>query len=1150
MVEQLINKELLKKGVYLDNSTVFENLVALTNQLFETPILSICRIEDKKLNYHYLQGINFEAIPSINLFANYCLRKKDHLIIPDFKNHHISDLTIDQGPNTQFLFYAGIPLYNELEELIGLFEIADFVPRDFSENQTKQLKLIAKQIQQELLVDSKLKSWENDLLAYSVSSNILFCFVDQSFKIINFNKLFASFINIHFEKTVEKGADIIQYIPMNYRTYFTKSLDLAMEGKDSEVEQFKKYNDVQSLWIDTFTCIKDSSDNFIGVAIRSKEIVAETNKTKDYEANDHRNNLLLQELEESWWDKDFIKNETFYSPKWWEMLGLKPDTTQSKNDHWKTYLHPDDIVKFEKFNSSTDFKNRTSFEIELRLRHANGYYIPVLSAGKILKNEEGEIIRVFGSNIDLTRIKKAEEQADESKSNLLTIFNHAPTAMLIARPDDGLIIMVNKELQSLAEADAVDLIGMYTTDFYAYNFERDLFMSVMEEKGSVKNLELRIKKKDGSIANCLVSSEMITWKGEKMLLSGFIDITERKKSESLLIQNEERFRSLYNRTPVMLHSLNQNGDFVSVSDYWLAKLGYQRLQIIGKNIGDFFTKASFKDSVKVRIPELNKRGYDFDIPYQVIKRNGEIMDVLVSTIIEKSPDQNEFRYLAVMQDVTERKKLDEALQQSEDNLRTIFENTNIGYALLDADFFIVSFNSMMQKFAQNDLHKTLYLHTFSVLYFAEARQAALTAALKSVLEGQTVSYEINYIQPDGSDKWYKMNMFPVFNKKSVASGIVMAVEDINETKLKEIHLSKVVKEITDYKLALDESSIVIISDENGIITYANENCLKITEYSLDDILGKNINFLDSGYHNKAYFTEMWDTIQSGNIWKGELRNKNNSEHYFWVDCTIVPFVDINKKLYQYISIQRDITKTKNAEIELNKSFSLVNEQNKRLLNFSYIVSHNLRSHTSNIISILNFLEKEDTVAEKSELLQHLKRVSLSLNDTLYNLNEVVSIRNNMNMVMEPLNLREYILQALGVLSEQIIQKNVMIENEVPENTLVNYNPAYLESVVLNFISNAIKYSSPERQPRIVLSITHENGSMILNVIDNGIGIDMKKNGDKLFGMYKTFNNNPDARGIGLFITKNQIDAMGGKVEVESEIGKGTSFKIYFANSNA
>ncbi len=914
MVEQLIDKEFFKKGVFLENSLAFVHLIELTNQLFETSFLSICSKENTKLDFHHLQGIAFDDLPNTNPFANYCSSKKDVLIFSGLNKTDLFETENLQYPYSDFLFYCGIPLRNLQGDFIGIFEIADFSERKFTDKQITSLRLIANQI--------------NEILS--------------------------------------------NYLVPN-----------------------KKQN-------------------------------------------------LINEV------------------------------------------------------------------------------------------------------VDITRIEKAEFEAKESENNLLTIFNNAPTAMLIARPTDGLIIMVNKELQSLAEADAVDLIGMYTTDFYAYNFERDLFFSILTEKGSVKNLELRIKKKDGTIANCLVSSEKIIWKGEQMLLSGFIDISERKKSESLLIQNEERFRSLYNRTPVMLHSLNQNGDFVSVSDYWLAKLGYQRMQIIGKNISDFFTKASFKDSLKIRIPELNKRGYDFDIPYQVIKRNGELMDVLVSTIIERSPDQNEIRYLAVMQDITERKKVDEALQQSEDNLRTIFENTNVGYALLDADLFIVSFNSMMQKFAQEDLHKTLYLHTFSILYFAEARQASLSQALKSVLKGETITYEINYVQPDGSDRWYKMNMFPVFNKKSVASGIVMAIEDINESKLKELHLSKVVKEITDYKLALDESSIVIITDEHGIITYANENCLKATEYSLDEILGKDFNFLDSGYHSKEFFTEMWDTIQSGKIWKGEIRNKSNSEHYFWVDCTIVPFVDINKKLYQYIAIQRDITQTKNAEFELNKSFSLVNEQNKRLLNFSYIVSHNLRSHTSNIISILNFLEKEDTVAEKSELLQHLKRVSLSLNDTLYNLNEVVSIRNNMNMVIEPLNLREYILQALGVLSEQIIQKNVHIENAVPENTLVNYNPAYLESVVLNFISNAIKYSSPNRQPQVELSIYYEYESMILKVSDNGIGIDMKKNGDKLFGMYKTFNNNPDARGIGLFITKNQIDAMGGKVEVESELGKGTTFKIYFS----
>jgi PAS domain S-box-containing protein len=707
--------------------------------------------------------------------------------------------------------------------------------------------------------------------------------------------------------------------------------------------------------------------------------------------------------------------------------------------------------------------------------------------------------------------------------------------------------MVNKELQRLAQVKAIDLIGKYTTDFYVNEKERNLFFSEMEEKGAVKNLEIGLKNREGLISNCLVSSEQIILNGETLLLSGFIDISERKKSEALLIQNEESFRSLYNRTPVMIHSLNHNGDFISVSDYWLAKLGYQRMQVIGKNINQFFTKASVQDAINVRLQELKKRGYVFDIPYQVIKRNGEIMDVLVSTIVEKSPQDQEFRYLAVMQDVTERKKIDDALQQSEDNLRNIFENTNIGYTLLDADFFIISFNQTMQKFAQNDLHKTLHLYTFSVLYFAEARQLSLTSALNAVLKGETISYEINYVQPDGSDKWYKMNMFPVLNKDSIASGVIMAVEDINESKLKELHLNKVVKEITDYKRALDESSIVLITDADGSITYANDNCLNITQYSLEELLNKDLEFLDSGYHTEDFFKQMWETIQTGAIWKGEIRNKNKSGQLFWVDCAIVPFVNIEGKPYQYIAIQRDITLTKNAELELNKSFSLVNEQNKRLLNFSYIVSHNLRSHTSNIISILNFLEKEDSPTERNELMQHLKRVSRSLNDTLFNLNEVVSIRNNINLIIEPLNLLEYIHQALRVIDEQIILKKLIVENSVPKDVMVNYNPAYLESILLNFISNAVKYSSSDRQPKIEFSIFEEKGNLGLEIKDNGIGIDLKKNADKLFGMYKTFNNNPDARGIGLFITKNQIDAMGGKVEVESELGKGTSFKIIFSH---
>ncbi len=244
-------------------------------------------------------------------------------------------------------------------------------------------------------------------------------------------------------------------------------------------------------------------------------------------------------------------------------------------------------------------------------------------------------------------------------------------------------------------------------------------------------------------------------------------------------------------------------------------------------------------------------------------------------------------------------------------------------------------------------------------------------------------------------------------------------------------------------------------------------------------------------------------------------------------------------------IMVDITENVQAQQALKDSFELVNEQNKRLLNFSYIVSHNLRSHTSNIQAISNLIEESDSESERNELVGLMKTVSGSLNETLVNLNKVVNIQTSINVIREPLNLRTYISNTLDVLNDQINLSKAVIKNHVSEDVEVYYNPAYLESVLLNFIFNAIRYSHKEREPVIELYCNHVEEYVILNVSDNGIGIDLEKHGHQLFGMYKTFNGNPDSKGVGLFISKNQVEAMGGKVTVSSTLHEGTTFGIYF-----
>jgi|GEM_PF-6545369 len=243
----------------------------------------------------------------------------------------------------------------------------------------------------------------------------------------------------------------------------------------------------------------------------------------------------------------------------------------------------------------------------------------------------------------------------------------------------------------------------------------------------------------------------------------------------------------------------------------------------------------------------------------------------------------------------------------------------------------------------------------------------------------------------------------------------------------------------------------------------------------------------------------------------------------------------------------DISERKNAETELQQSVNLVTDQNKRLQNFSYIVSHNLRSHTSNIKGILHLMNMPIANTEKEGLITHLGTVANALDDTLLHLNKVVDIQNANKVHVEPVDLNEYVQKAIYILSEKIKIKDARIENLVPEGMQVQHNPAYIESILQNFISNALKYSHVLRKPHIKLyAYTQTNGKVLLQISDNGIGIDLNKNGDKLFGMYKTFSNNRDAKGIGLFITKNQIEAMGGTIEVESIIDVGTTFKINFA----
>ena len=254
--------------------------------------------------------------------------------------------------------------------------------------------------------------------------------------------------------------------------------------------------------------------------------------------------------------------------------------------------------------------------------------------------------------------------------------------------------------------------------------------------------------------------------------------------------------------------------------------------------------------------------------------------------------------------------------------------------------------------------------------------------------------------------------------------------------------------------------------------------------------------------------------------------------------------DKNGKPTRAIGVHKDITQFKQKELDLANTINIIGNQNNRLHNFAHIVSHNLRSHAGNLKMLLD-LFKSAKKEEREEMLPHLEAISDGLTITISHLKDLVEIQTELKNEKTKLNLRHYLKNILNILHNEIKKHGVNIEINIPLDVTVTYNPAYLESILLNFTTNAIKYSSSDRQPMLSYDYEIIDGYKVLSISDNGLGIDLKKHKNSLFGMYKTFHKNQNSRGIGLFITKNQVEAMGGRIEVYSEPDKGTTFKVFF-----
>jgi len=367
---------------------------------------------------------------------------------------------------------------------------------------------------------------------------------------------------------------------------------------------------------------------------------------------------------------------------------------------------------------------------------------------------------------------------------------------------------------------------------------------------------------------------------------------------------------------------------------------------------------------------------------------------------------------------------------------------------------------------------------------------------------------------------------------------------------------------------------------NGTIIDSNKNFLELTNYSQEEVIGKKkiTDFLSLG--GKIYFENVFAPALklSGIIEEVSFFFIKKEGTSFPVLVNSVEIKDISGTHIYTHSVVFNITQRKKYEQELLKSKKNANElsnkltavnkklrsrteliskqklqlekfnqhsenKNRQLSSFAHIASHNLRAPVSNLLVLKDLYKENIDLKDKEMLFSKVEIVIDRLNETLNELIESVKIQGNNDIVHDAVIFNTTFDKTLAILDIQILDSKAVVTSNFSEAPAIKYPKLYMESILLNLLSNAIRYRSPDRVARIHFHTEIINNEILLIVTDNGLGIDLKKYGHQLFELNKTFHRHPDSKGVGLFMTKTQIEAVGGSITVESEVDRGTTFKI-------
>ncbi|KKN00103.1 hypothetical protein LCGC14_1141160 [marine sediment metagenome] len=650
---------------------------------------------------------------------------------------------------------------------------------------------------------------------------------------------------------------------------------------------------------------------------------------------------------------------------------------------------------------------------------------------------------------------------------------------------------------------------------------------------------------NGSIQwlNCKINH----WKDEKGMLGGLMimleDVTETKRREELLLKAEQVARIG-----------GWEVDMTTNKVYWTEVT--KEIHEVAKNFTptieqgiNFYKEGESRDTITLLFSEALANGTPWDTELMITTAKGKELWVRARGEAEMVNGKCS-RIYGTFQDIDDQKKFALNYKEVTDKLTAATVGANFGIFNFDIVNNVLTWDeSMYRIYGVKEEDFSGEFEAWRSGLHADDIERCDNEVAMSLSGEKSFDSEFRIIWPNGEVR--HIRGIVIIQRDAEGNAIKMIGTNWDVTELKNTQL-ELKKSQDSFSGAFENSNtgmaLVGLDDDWIKVNQSLCNSLGYTEDELMQTSFKDISHPDDYKASSELLQELKNNERQS--FQIEKRYYHKKGHLIYAILMVTAVRNIEGELSHFVKQVMDISHRKIAEKKMSRMVEVTSEQNESLLNFAHIVSHNLRSHSSNLSMLSGFLSTEENETERKNLLRMLVDASESLNETVLHLNEVVQVKVGAIDKMKRVNLRKTIKNVKKNLGLLLKDKNTSCTMDIPENLTINAIPAYVDSILLNLFTNSIKYSSPERPPKIVISTENIANHTVLTFSDNGLGIDLKRHGKKLFGMYKTFHRNKDAKGIGLFITKNQIEAMNGRIEVESKVDVGTTFKLYFESAAA